>query len=119
MAESTGGSAAAAAFTCGEMLIVVKFRPRRDATEVVLVHAQLSSEQAGDNRRNGCAGCFPKLEQVLVKRGAIPAARTMRPDSWQRGLDPLTPKTTSSGTGPVTYRARLGGMFRSCHREAA
>jgi hypothetical protein len=47
------------------MLIVVKFRPRRDATEVVLVHAQLPSEQAGDNRRNGCAGCFPKLEQVL------------------------------------------------------
>jgi putative transposase len=35
------------------------------------------------------------------------------------GNELITPKTTSVGTGPVTCRARLGGLLKFYDREAA
>ena len=50
----------------GEMLITVEFHARGDATEIVLVHSQLPTEQALTAHRNGWTGCLVRLEQLLA-----------------------------------------------------
>jgi hypothetical protein len=43
--------------------------------------------------------------------------RSGRTKVWATRL--IAPKTTSIGTGPVTCRARLGGVLKFYYREAA
>ena len=48
-----------------ESLVTVEFREKGDATEVVLTHEKLPSEESKVQHTEGWNGCLVKLEQLL------------------------------------------------------
>jgi len=48
-----------------ESLVTVEFREKGDATEVILTHEKLPSEESKVQHTEGWIGCFVKLEQLL------------------------------------------------------
>lgn len=50
----------------GEMLVTVEFHARGDATEIVLIHSQVTSVEAANNHRSGWLGALPKLDRYLA-----------------------------------------------------
>jgi hypothetical protein len=47
-------------------LVTVRFEPRGDATEVVVVHQQLASEAVRESHAKGWDGCLDGLERHVA-----------------------------------------------------